>query len=298
MDIHTVNITLAGCGSMGLPMARRLLSAGFNLSGFDIRPKEEFGGFAASMHMNRCEIMDSEVLISVVRDERETLALCFDEQAIYNRERYPRLLVICSTLSPRFVDKLVARLPPDVDLVDAPMSGAPFSAEQGNLTFMLGGQVVWVDLLMPLFNAMGNRVFHAGAAGAGMTLKVLNNYVAASSVVAVRRVLDMAQALAVDTGMLREVMAMSSGGTWFGTNFDAIDWAREGYGESNTIGILEKDVLAALDAVDELPRIRQRGAGPVAARRPARPGPSAALSGGRFRLAGGWMLVGQQVALA
>ena len=48
-------------------------------------------------------------------------------------------------------------------------------------------------------------------------------------------------------------MHASSGQTWFGSNFAAIDWAREGYDRTNTFGILEKDVNASLDALADLP---------------------------------------------
>ena len=46
-------------------------------------------------------------------------------------------------------------------------------------------------------------------------------------------------------------MAMSSGATWYGDNIDAIDWSRQGYDPGNTIGIIEKDVKAYLDALDD-----------------------------------------------
>ena len=88
-----------------------------------------------------------------------------------------------------------------------------------------------------------------------MTVKVLNNYVAAMSTVAVRRVLDMAAALDVESATLRAVMSQSSGATWFGDNFEQISWSRQGYEPGNTIGILEKDVNSALDAVRDLPDV-------------------------------------------
>jgi 3-hydroxyisobutyrate dehydrogenase-like beta-hydroxyacid dehydrogenase len=251
MDLTTARITVAGCGSMGLPMALRLRAGGFPVSGFDIRRRDEFGDFAGHMLSGPEEISASDVLISVVRDAGETRALCFDEQAVFRQGDYPRILVICSTLSPRFIHDLVDRLPGDVTLLDAPMSGAPYSAEQGNLSFMLGGEEDAVGMLMPLFHCMGGRVFRAGASGAGMTLKVLNNYVAASSVVAVRRVYDLAAGLGVDRSLLQEVMSASSGSTWYGDNFDDISWSRQGYGKGNTIGILEKDVLSALDVAGD-----------------------------------------------
>ena len=46
-------------------------------------------------------------------------------------------------------------------------------------------------------------------------------------------------------------MKVSSGSNWFADRIDQIDWASEGYSSSNTIGIVEKDVESALDAVSE-----------------------------------------------
>jgi len=44
-----MRVGVAGCGRMGLPMARALAGAGFDVRGFDIRPPAEFGAFAARM---------------------------------------------------------------------------------------------------------------------------------------------------------------------------------------------------------------------------------------------------------
>jgi len=192
----------------------------------------------------------AEIVISVVRDAAQSLELCFDRQALFTRATYPKTLVVSSTLSPRFLPDLRNRLPGDVTLVDAPMSGAPHAARLRKLSFMVGGPDDALDRLTPLFQAMGQHVFRLGALGAGMTAKVLNNYVASASVVAVRRAYARARELGVDLETLRSVMKASSGATWFGDHFHEIDWAREGYQTDNTIGILEKDIRSGLDAME------------------------------------------------
>ena len=204
-------------------------------------------------------IRQRDVLISVVRDEQQTLALCFDQQGVFKGDIFPRILIVSSTVSPRFIRHLSERLPKEVELIDAPMSGAPHGATSGDLSFMLGGQHGVVQRLMPLFNAIGKQVFYCGESGAGMTMKVLNNYVAANTVAAVRRVYDMACALEVDHILLRRIMASSSGSTWFGDQFEQIEWSKQGYESGNTIGILEKDVLSALDAVVDNRKICDSG---------------------------------------
>ena len=133
------------------------------------------------------------------------------------------------------------------------MSGAPHSARNGNLTFMLGGPSSLLERWYPPFASMGSQIHHLGELGAGMSVKVLNNYVASSSVVTVRRVLDACQALNVSPEKLLQIMSESSGGTWYGNQFHEIDWAREGYSAENTIGILEKDVKSFLKAIEADP---------------------------------------------
>ncbi len=239
---------------MGLPMARAMLREGFDIAGFDVRPVKEFGDFAdrmiadASAFSSHCD-----VVICVVRDERQILDLCFDQQALFAIEDCPKTFVLSSTVSPHVVERLRQRLPGNVALLDAPMSGAPPAAIAATLTFMVGGAKFDFERHLPAFLAMGKNIHHLGKLGSGMTAKVLNNFVAASSVVAVRNVLKQADGLGFDKKVLLEVMAKSSGQTWFGSNFSAIDWSGEGHDPANTIGILEKDVRAFVDALPEGP---------------------------------------------
>lgn len=243
-------IGVAGCGSMGLPMAQALQDAGFEVWGFDVRPAIEFGSFQARMIEDPAEFgRRVHIVISVVRDVAQNIDLCFDRQALFAQSQYPRTLIVSSTITPRFIPTLRSRLPADVALVDAPMSGAPHAARLRKLSFMLGGPDDVLDPLMPLFHAMGQHVFRLGPLGAGMTAKVLNNYVASASVVAVRRAYARAKVLGMDLAALRSVMQASSGATWFGDHFHEIDWSHEGYEPDNTIGILEKDIRSGLDAV-------------------------------------------------
>jgi len=247
-------IGVAGCGAMGLPMARALLASGFKVSGFDVRPLDEFGDFAPHMQADAQRFANEcDTLICVVRDEQQVLDLCFDDQALFHTVRSPETFVLSSTTSPRFVHKLRKKLPQDVVLIDAPMSGAPLAAIAATLTFMVGGPPQAVTALQPAFAAMGSKIHHLGELGAGMATKVLNNFVAASTVVAVRNVLKHAESSGIDPQTLLGVMAQSSGQTWFGSNFNQINWAGEGYDAGNTIGILEKDVGAFIDGLPDGP---------------------------------------------
>lgn len=236
---------------MGRPMAEALLAAGFDLRGLDVLPPTGFGPLAPVMSTAPSSMADRDVVITVVRDAAQTDAVLFGPVAFLPHARNLRTLVISSTLSPRYLKDLRTRLPTDLALVDAPMSGAPIAAQERRLTFMLGGEDALLDGLMPLFQAMGTTFHRMGDFGSGMTAKVLNNLIAASSTAATRTALAWGRALGVDDQRLRDVFNDSSGQTWFGSNFDRISWAREGFDPSNTMGILAKDVMAAVDAAPD-----------------------------------------------
>ena len=180
-------VGVAGLGEMGRPMAERLSAGGFDVVGHDVRPAEDFGDFAPRVIADRAAFAARcRTVISVVRDAAQTEALCLSADGLYARGAGPRRLVICSTLSPRFVREFARRLPPGTAVVDAPVSGAPFSAAAGTLTFMVGGGDADIAALMPLFKTMGRKVHHLGALSNGMATKVVNNFIAASSFVSLR----------------------------------------------------------------------------------------------------------------
>jgi len=251
-SLNGLTIGVAGLGAMGYPMARRLVQSGFRVVGYDVVQDREYR--PVPLLTDTDEFAETtDILFSVVRDEPQNRELCFEDQAVFRKANPPQAFVLCSTVSPGFIGELAEQLPEEVTFLDAPMSGAPVAAEEGSLTWMLGGDAAWVDALSPLFAVMGATLHKLGPLGSGMAVKVLNNYVAASSVVAVRRVLAACPKLGVPQDVLLEVMSRSSGQTWFGSRFQEIDFARQDYSPDNTIGILEKDVQSFLKGMGDEP---------------------------------------------
>ena len=173
-SINHLTIGVAGLGAMGLPMARRLVQAGFRVVGYDVVQDREYRPVPFLTDANAFAER-SDVLFSIVRDEPQNLELCFEDQAVFRHPQHPKVFVLCSTVAPGFIGELAAQLPDDVTLLDAPMSGAPVAAEEGSLTWMLGGDAAGVDALSPLFSAMGTNLHKLGPLGSGMAVKLLNN---------------------------------------------------------------------------------------------------------------------------
>jgi len=247
-----VPIGIAGCGRMGRGMLAALRRAGFDARGLDLTPPQSYGDLAPAMTDDPDAFAPGlGTLFTVVRDEAETEALLFGPKGLVRRAGALEILAVSSTLSPPYVRALRDRVPGRVALVDAPMTGAQVAADEARLAFMLGGAAADLDRLAPLLEAMGTRFHRMGPFGAGMTAKVMNNLVAAASTAMTRLAIDWGEANGLDPARLRALMHDGSGQTWFGSNFEAIEFARDGHAPDNTIGIIVKDVESALAAAPE-----------------------------------------------
>ena len=243
-------IGLAGCGNMGLPMLISMVSKNIDAQGYDIENKKSQSALGSNFEgCKKSFLTDRNIIISVVRDEEDTLELCEGGDGLFEQQS-SKILIISSTVSPRFLMDLKSRAPKNIIVIDAPMSGATIAAKEAKLTFMVGCEKKLFVYISPLFGLMGTQINRIGNYGAGMMVKVLNNFIAASSVVSVRQVLHQAEKFELDIEALFNTIDTSSGQTWFGTNREKIEWFKESFENNNTMGILTKDVLAYVDAFE------------------------------------------------
>ena len=247
-NILKEKIGLAGCGNMGLPMLNAMLSKNIDAKGYDIEKKKSLLNLGKDFVSSKKKFLDDRnIIISVVRDASDTTELCQGINGLFEQQS-SKVLIIASTLSPKFVMDLKSKAPKNITIIDAPMSGATIAAHEARLTFMVGCEKVFFNYIEPILGLMGTRINHIGNYGSGMMVKVLNNFIAASSVVSVRHVLHQAQKFELDIDALFKTIDTSSGQTWFGTNRADIEWFKENFENDNTMGILKKDVEAYVDS--------------------------------------------------
>ena len=129
-----MKIGFIGLGNMGAPMARNLVKAGHELIGFDVAPTnvEDITQGSIAKIAEECRIIfsmlpDGNILRAVYK---ELIPLCNSET----------ILVDCSTVdveSVLYVSKEAEKT--SISVMDAPVSGGVVGAENGTLTFMVGG---------------------------------------------------------------------------------------------------------------------------------------------------------------
>ena len=246
-NILNQNIGIAGCGEMGYPMLKMLLQNNINATGHDIKASENFKDFGERYIPSKSDFfLKNDVVLSIVRDTKETEDLLIKNNALLSKKHVT--ILICSTLPITYIKKLKKNLPEHFRLIDTPMSGSTIKAQEGTLTFMVGGKNDEVQYVMPLLNILGDNILHIGDFGKGMSVKLLNNFIAASSVLATRNVLAQINDFGLTKKQLLDVVKCSTGDNWFAQNYDNLNWSKENFEKKNTMGILEKDLLSYIES--------------------------------------------------
>lgn len=182
-------------------------------------------------------------LLLVPADIGDCEAALFEAEGLAKQAPALRTVIIAATLSPRYVRALRGRIRAEVTLIDAPFTGTLRAAEEGRLTFFLGGRREDVDRLSPMFDRLGAKAIRMGGYGAGMAAKVMNDFLAASSNAMTRIALDWAEAQGIDESRLLDV----AGETLPGLATPGIEAVDHVAGGDDCVTALVREVEIALD---------------------------------------------------
>lgn len=207
-----------GLGIMGARMAANLARAGFALTVATRTPGKaaawaaEHG--AAHVETPAALAAASDVLITMVVDGDQVREVLLGPDGAAEGAREGLLCVDMSTIAPADTTAIGAELAArGIRLVDAPVTGSSPRAEDGTLTIMCGGEAADLDRVRPALDAMGSLVVHVGPLGAGETLKVVNNAMAAANAAVLAEALVVASAAGVDLDAFERVVGAGSGGS-------------------------------------------------------------------------------------
>ena len=210
-------IGFIGLGNMGMPMAQNLISNGIKVKGFDV--SEEILKQASENNIMVCSdslqaSKEIDVLITMLPNGEAVSSVFNSESLLENID--PSILIIeCSTISPKTSKELSLKASSlDLEMIDAPVSGGVKGAEEGGLTFMVGGSAENVEKAKPILSMMGKNIFHAGESGSGQVAKLCNNMLLAIHMSGTAEAISMGVKSGLDPSVLSEIMSKSSGGNW------------------------------------------------------------------------------------
>jgi putative dehydrogenase len=211
-------ISFVGLGAMGLPMAKNLITAGHPVYGVDknrdlIKVLQAFGSIRFDNEIDA--YLNADVLIIMVINGSQAKEVLIDRGAL---NALPNDATVCltSTCPPTEVKEIALMVnQAGKKFIDCPVSGGVAGAIAGTLTIMAACEKSTFDHILPIFNVLGNRVFHVGEhAGQGAMCKTINQLLCGLHLAVAAEAFSLAKKSGLDVTLLQEIMSNSSASSW------------------------------------------------------------------------------------
>lgn len=208
-------IGFIGLGTMGLPMAKNILKAGYSLRVYNRTPgkADELKALGAQVAASPAEAArGSEAVFTMLTADQAVREVILGPDGV-KEGASPGLIVIdSSTISPATSQFIAAELSKvQAEMLDAPVSGSEPQAIEGMLTFMVGGKQSVYEKCLPLFEIIGKASFYMGENGKGAYTKLGNNLMVAINMVSVAEALVFVTKAGLDPELFLEVAGGGGG---------------------------------------------------------------------------------------
>ncbi|MGH6778739.1 MAG: NAD(P)-dependent oxidoreductase [Bradyrhizobium sp.] len=250
-----MDIGFIGLGKMGLPMARRLIEAKHHLIVFDTRKEAmdrlvKLGAEAASSPKDVAD--RAETVMASLPSLQASLEVATGKGGVIEGrmvKRFVDLSTVGSQMAVRIHDLLAKR---NIVQLDSPVSGGVGGAEKGTLAVMVSGPRAEFETVKPALEVIGRVFFIGEKPGAGQTMKLANNFLSATAMVATSEAVVMGVKSGLDPGVMIDVINAGSGLNTASRDKFPRSVLPRSFDFGFATGLMVKDVRLALDEMKSL----------------------------------------------
>jgi 3-hydroxyisobutyrate dehydrogenase-like beta-hydroxyacid dehydrogenase len=209
-----MDIGFIGLGKMGFPMARRLVEAGHQLVVFDQRKEaiDKLVALGAAPASSPKDVADrAETVLASLPSLQASLEVATGDNGVIEGKKIKRfvdLSTVGSHMAVRIFDLLAKR---SIVQLDSPVSGGVGGAEKGTLAVMVSGPRAEFELIKPALSVIGKVFFIGEKPGSAQTMKLANNLLSATAVVATSEAVVMGVKSGLDPNVMIDVINAGSG---------------------------------------------------------------------------------------
>ncbi len=215
-----MKVGFIGVGNIGQPMAKQLLSNGFNLLVNDIHKENSLSlTNAGAIWVDNPEDLakQCDFVCTCLPGPTQMEQLIIGPNGILNSMNENTVYIDHTTNSFKTVQNINGLLSKKgIHMLDAPVSGGVEGAKTRDLTLLVGGDQKIVNKSMPILNAIGKTVLHVGNIGTGTICKLMHNSASLSMMLTMVQCLTTGVKAGVDASTIVEVFQKCA----LGRNFD------------------------------------------------------------------------------
>ncbi len=209
-----MEIGFIGLGKMGTPMARRLIEAGHRLTVFDTSKAaaDRLVALGAQSASSPKDVADRcETVLASLPSLQASLDVATGLGGVIEGGRVKRFVDL-STVGSQMAVRIHGLLAKNnIVQVDCPVSGGVGGAEKGTLAVMVSGPRADFELLKPALAVIGKVFFIGEKPGSAQTMKLANNFLSATAMVATSEAVVMGVKSGLDPAVMIDVINAGSG---------------------------------------------------------------------------------------
>jgi 3-hydroxyisobutyrate dehydrogenase-like beta-hydroxyacid dehydrogenase len=200
---------------MGGPMARHLAEAGHRLAVWSHSPQKA-KQMAESTGADFCDTPEevsqqSECVFLCVGNTVMSREVILGQRGLVQGAKAGTIVVDCGTVSPLESARMAIELQShNIEFLDAPCTGSKAGAENGTLTFMVGGKEEVFKRVRPYFEAMGKSFYYCGESGMGLRAKVTQNLILGNLLQAFNEGIVLSTKAGVDPDLMLDILNNSA----------------------------------------------------------------------------------------
>jgi 3-hydroxyisobutyrate dehydrogenase len=205
-----LTVAVLGTGTMGAPMARNLLHAGFEVRVWDrTRAKAARVGVGARRASTPAQAAEgADVLITMLTDGGAVAEVMTGRDGALSMLASGAVWIQMGTIGVEWSDRLADMAAVhQVAFVDAPVSGSSTPAEEGQLEILASGAQPVRARVQPIFDVLGRRTVWLDRVGDGSRLKLALNFWLAVLVEGMVETLTLSEALDLDPRLFLAAIA-------------------------------------------------------------------------------------------
>lgn len=195
-------VCMVGLGAMGLPMALRLAER-FDVTATDVSAERRDLAASAGLEVSadlRAAVHPAQVVFAMVRTPEQLMEALFGPNGIAAHLRPEAVVIVSSTVGAEGMEAAAARLRAlGHSLADAPVSGGPLRAENGDLLITVGADPHTLSIVRPVLAQLASTLTVVGdRSGTGQIFKTVNQLLCGVHIAAAAEALALAQRLGLD----------------------------------------------------------------------------------------------------
>ena len=213
------NLGFIGVGLMGLSLVKRLSYLDYKIDVYDkdlekLKPLKKISNVRLNKSASHIS-QNNDIIIICVDKTKSVKEVVFGKDGIVNNAHDNTIILDFSTTlaneTINFANKLNEKT--GASWIDAPVSGGPDKALEGNLAIMVGGDEKILEIVKPILEAISSKFTYFGKSGSGQIVKMINQIIVLNNYAILAEAASFAEAWNIDASKIPEALTDGHAGS-------------------------------------------------------------------------------------